>query len=281
MRYYSWILIAIFMLCASAALAQDAGDPLGPGQPGETPDRKVITGSITQVDAAHQSYTIALRLKVDDPNTPGKVPDELAQKAAQLSDELKQAEKNGNEQRAARLRRLIAELLCWREVQRTITPADRVILVGTRRVPMKALAAGMRVGLALRVEAALPDGQVPPNATLIGDVAILNGLETKTFVRRQGVMPNKPVTFLHVVGYVVNTQPLTVRVQNALIKVDVAPQFNALQNVAITAKELQPGQSVFAQVQLRNGAEVTRVNYINALFYEPKTPFPGGDNNVR
>lgn len=272
-----WLLIFILLLTTGATLAQ------GPGRgDGDRPrDTQVLTGSVLEVNAAQRSFTIALRVKVSDANAPGKVPDELAQKAALLADELKQAESRNESRRAERLRRMIQELLSWREVQRTVTPADRVMLVGSRRVPMSTVAVGMRIGVPVRVEGTVDDGQVPPKATVIGDAAIFNGLENNTFVRRQGLMPGKnPVTFLQVVGVVTATAPLTLRVEDATIQLEVPAQFQARQNVPIGPKDVQPGLPLFAEVHLRKETEIVGIRYINVLFFKPDTPLPAEATGV-
>ncbi len=269
-----WIFLGLLLL-AGTALAQ------GPGRGDRPRDTQVLTGNVLEVNAAQRSFTIALRVKANDPNAPGKVPDELAQKAAQLSDELKQAEAKKETRRVERLRRLIQELLCWREVQRTVTPADKVMLVGSRRVPLSTLAVGMRIGVPVRVEGEVADDLVPAKASVIGDIAILNGLENVTSVRRQGLMPGKkPVTFLQVVGIVTATAPLTLRIATDSMVLDVPTHFMARQNVPIGPQEIQPGLRLFAEVQLRKETEIVGIRYINVLFFKPDTPLPAEATGV-
>ncbi|HOF87609.1 MAG TPA: hypothetical protein PLZ36_05825 [Armatimonadota bacterium] len=276
MKTLRW-LTPLLILLAGMTLAQRPGP--GPGnEPRRAPDgTQVVKGSILDVDLTQRSVRIALHLKVTDPNAPGNVPDELAQKAAVLQREMRQAEQQGENLRVQRLQRLIRELLSWREVHHVITAQDPVKLIGSRRVALATITPGMHVGLPVRVEGDAPEGQVPAAATLIGDVIILPDDDTDT-ARIQGRAPGREkITYMHLVGIVTAVNPLTVKVKDTTVTIKAEPQFSARQSVPITAKDLQPGLPLFAQVQLRNETEIVRLNSINVLFFQPKTPLPPPD----
>jgi len=269
----SYWLIWLLILLASVTLAQ---------RPGEGPRRgpdgaQTVRGSIVEVNLGQRYVKIALQVKVTDPDAPGKVPDELAQKAAVLQREMRQAEQQGEKLRVQRLQRLIVELLSWREVPYTITAQDPVKLTGSRRVPLSTITAGMSIGLPVRVEGDVREGEVPAKATLIGDVFIL-GDDAQETVRVQGRSPGREkTTYLHLVGTVTGVNPLTVKVKDTTVTIQAEPQFFARQSAPITAKDLQPGLPLFAQVQLRNETEVARLLSINVLFFQTKTPLPPMD----
>lgn len=276
-----WLVLAYIFL-AGAALAQlPAPTPDQPANPG---DGRVVLGTILDVNLAQQSIKIAVNIKVSNPDVPGNMPDRMAKAAALLTERMKEAQQQGKTERVQRLQRQITELRCWRQIERVVTPADHVQLVGSRQVPLGTIAVGMRVSLPVRVVGAAQDGQVPAKATLIGDVAIMNGLEDATGTRLQGTSqpdsPDHAVAYMQITGYVVNLNPLTLRVKDALLHQDATvqvatqPQFAARQNIPVTAKDLRPGQLLFADVQVRNETDIVRIRYLNILFFKPEVPLP-------
>lgn len=268
-----WLSCICICYLLGAALAQGA-DLFTGNEPATGADEKVLTGYLQEVNLAQRQITVALRVRVTDPNAPGKVPDEFARQAALLQQRLTQAEKDGNTLYAQELRGMIRKLLCWRELVQPITTATGTRLIGTRPVPLTTIVVGMRVLVPVAVTGEMKDGQLPAQGVMVGDARILDGQERNTGFRIQGISPQSKQTFLQVVGQVASLNPLTLRVDNATIQVETKPQFSALQNGPITAKDLQPGLRLFAVVRMKSETEIERIPLVDFLFYQPATPIP-------
>jgi hypothetical protein len=236
----------------------------------------MVSGRIVEINREQRTLRIAVLVQVSDPNAAGKVPDELAQKAAALAQEADRAAAEGKAVRAQMLRQQVAKLLSWREVETTITPdADRVSVHALRRVAASTIKEGMRITFNARFDGMLTAEQMPARVTQTSDARILNNDEGTTFVRIVGKpMPQTNTTFLEVTGLVTGINPLVVSVNDTSIQVGDNERYSAQQITPIDGREVQPGQRIYAQVQLKNETTITRVHRVVIILMNYGNPLP-------
>jgi hypothetical protein len=240
------LILAIFA-ALTPALAQDAA--------------RSVFGTVGEVNAAaaKPSANLVLLTKVGNADAPGKIPDEMALRIADLEDRLKTIHARwGNPPRepeaarqAAHMKVTIDELKRWREMPTTI--GKEIPLESVTRQPMSKLTVGTRLRIMARAERPAGNGRLPDRMVLMRD-ALQVPEETPMVLR-----PGDSGRTYEFVGTVATLNPLVL--QDGALKVTVvAPaQLGFIQRKPATIAELLPGQKLRAVVRMKGEAEVQTV----------------------
>jgi hypothetical protein len=245
------------------ALSQD-GPKAAPG----TAYKRACPGRVLEVDQRRQQARLVLYLRVESPDAPGKIPDEMAQQAAHLTAQMQQLEQAGRAVDVARMRAHINELLRWREVELKVTAGDTTPLVTMRRLPISQLAIGDRLRLNVMVDGELSPQVWPTRGLLVKD-AMQIGNRIPYMVKRLPAPPRLRSTFFEMVGDVVNLNPLVMQVGQQTIQLQVSQQVGVLQQIPISVRDLQPGARVTAMVRMKGPLEIAEINRV--LVIPPNT----------
>lgn len=303
MRYQYSLLIALVMLLSTLVLAQPtpgtgsssastttAGGKIAPANPGITTGVRLY-GKVIDVKTTDNNKpkppltTAALKLYIiaDDPNAPGKVPDEMAQQSAELqkkADEI-EAEWKGRKEvmptrvtdYLRRLRQQASDLLRWRETDSTITSADvpAVPIEVIKRMTFAQLTVGQRLHIVGRIggdkgnpgrttPTPMPAPAIPESVMLIRDASVVSA---DTPLQVQLTQPTTTagggqyrVAYYDITGDIVSVDPLILQVNTKdaavaqKIQVTTSRQFAVLQRVPLAITDLQPGAKISAIVTL-------------------------------
>jgi len=301
MRYRYSILIALVVMLSALALAQPmpgAGsssaatsitgvktDPVNPATTtGVHLYGKVIDVKTTDNNKPKPALTTAtlkLYIIADDPNAPGKVPDEMAQQAAEMQ---KRADKLEADLKAKsdtiparysdylrRMRQSASDLLRWRETDGAITSADvpAVPIEITKRINFADLTVGQRLHVVGRIggdrgnpgrSTPTPAPAIPDSVMLIRD-ALVVGTDVALQVQLTQPAPQAGgiayrVAYYDITGDISSVDPLVLQV-NAKdaavaqkVQINVSRQFAVLQRVPLAITDLQPGAKISATVTL-------------------------------
>lgn len=325
MKYQLWIMLILCVVLSTFALAQrpeGAGknDSInaGPHLYGKITDNKTIVNA-NKYKAPVTTVTMKLFIQTEDPNVPGKVPDEMAQQAAQLQ---KQADDMEAEWKTRdvpmplkviesirKMRQFAADLLRWRETEETITSIDNplVPIETVKRLPFAQLILGQRLRIVGRYEANTTKAggvdatniAIPDSVTVIRDANVVsNDVPLKIQLTQSGATPGSApgtaprIMFYEIVGDVISVDPLVLQVnakdQAVAQKVQVitARQYGVVQRLPLAINELQPGQKIRAKVTMNpaNKLDVISIQQIIVLASAGiegiNISFPG-DNNDR
>ncbi len=288
MKYQNMILIALVLMLSALVQAQPApgtGGKFDPAKPGITTAGQLY-GKVVDVKTTDNNKpkppltTAALKLFIiaDDPNAPGKVPDEMAQQSAELqkkADEMEAEWKGRKEAIPAklteylrRLRQQAVDLLRWRETDATITSADvpAVPIEVIKRMTFAELTVGQRLHIVGRLGGAergnpgRPTPAIPESVTIIRDANVV-GADVALQVQLTQPMTQTGgnayrVAFYDITGDIVSVEPLMLQV-NAKdaavaqkIQVTTSRQFAVLQRVPLAITDLQPGAKISVIVTL-------------------------------
>ncbi len=301
MRYQLWIMMILCVVFSTFALAQrpegagkndanNAGDHLY----GKIVDNKA-TANANNSKAPITTVTLKLLIQAENPNAPGKVPDEMAQQAAQLQ---KQADDLETEWRTRnvpmpqkvlesirKMRQFAGDMLRWRESEETITSIDNplVPIEAVKRLPFAQLILGQRLRIAGRFEAnTTPAGRadpativLPDSVTVIRDANVVsNDVPLKVQLTQSDATPRTaPRVFCEIVGDVVSIDPLVLQVNakdqpvEQKVKVITSRQYGVVQRLPLAITELQPGQKIRAKVTMNpaNKLDVLSIQQITVL----------------
>ncbi|MHB9134484.1 MAG: hypothetical protein ACYDBB_25715 [Armatimonadota bacterium] len=265
MKYRSILLLLVLLLIAAVAplMAQKGRDTTSRGHDSRLP--QVLNGTVLSVDLGKQQITLAFYKHVSSPDAPGKVPDEMAQKAATLIANAKRLERDGKTDDAQRQRRIAAELLSWREIQQVITGSQRIPVTGLRIGPISQIEKGAMIRVEVVAEGTVSRDQLPQRVVLFRDAEQV-GEQIPAKVIRQQADPKANRTFLMLIGQVTDIQPLKLKVNGQSVQVDTPQHLRYLYRVPITARDIQPGQRVTAIVQMRNETAIENVKRLTVLF---------------
>ncbi|MEI7834059.1 MAG: hypothetical protein WCJ56_12790 [bacterium] len=297
MRHLYLILIALAMLLSTLVQAQPmpgtgsssasttaAGGKIDPVNPATTTGVRLY-GKVVDVKTTDNNKpkppltTVSLKLFIfaDDPNAPGKVPDEMVQQAAELqkrADKLEADLKVKGDQPARyseylrRMRQSASDLLRWRETDGAITSADvpAVPIEITRRINFADLAVGQRLHIVGRIGdrgnpgRPTPAPAIPDSVMLIRD-ALVVGTDVALQVQLTQPAPQAGgiayrVAYYDITGDISSVDPLVLQV-NAKdaavaqkVQINVSRQFAVLQRVPLAITDLLPGAKISATVTL-------------------------------
>lgn len=268
------VLICLTGVTALSALAQRGGPPPGGDGRHRPPDNQ-LSGRVLKVQNQGKQIVIGFYVLFPSPDAPGKAPDRFAEQAAKLLRQANDFERNGDKRNAARAREVAEKLMCWREVERTITPAaDRIPIFGIQRSPVTAIPKGALVRLTGSVEGDAPAGKLPDRLALTSDIFKLDTPEPATYARTSP-SPLPPImrrTFFAVRGVVTSVAPFTVSAGNQSIQIDVPPHARFIQLAPIEPREIQAGHFVRATVRLVNGTEIAAIERLVIFPEEPQGP---------
>lgn len=225
--------------------------------------RNFAPGRVLTVDAARQQVTLALYVKGAGPEAPGKVPDDMARQAAKLSQQADRLERQGKTAMARNIRNLIDELLCWREVEESVT-AGNLRLLGVRRVALSQIAAGDMVATEVSITGDLPEGG-PIRAALAKDIILVTP-STPPYLRVLDGDRRVRLAFIKLAGRVTDTSPLTLEASGRAVEIEPSPEFGFIRYATISVREIQPGQRVIARGTPRgNGMQAQDIRALIVL----------------
>jgi len=226
-------------------------------------DTRSLPGRVLAVNRG-QTAELALYFLGPGPDAPGKVPDEMARQAASLQELADQLKKQGRDDKANQLLEHVRKLLCWRELNYTITDWAQTPISGVRNTSLAQLKKGDRVLLAVKVEGNPPPDRVPARAELNRDVEQLSP-GTDDAIKRMQDPGEKRRVFFEIAGEVTETQPLTVRSGKTTVQIDTADQYRYLQRILLTPRDLRAGNRIQATALLGAGPQVRAIRQINVL----------------
>ncbi len=239
-----------------------------------------LQGKLLGVDTSQQTITVELYAQAPNPDAPGKVPDEIAQRIAEMSARVNELGRHkGRRQLLQQLNNWIAKAQCWREIEYTIIADDHVPVVGVKRLPLAMATQNARVRCSAFVEGVLPDGQLPGIVILNSNLRQV-GVHTAERLTRLPPPTRRTVrTFFELVGEVTNTSPLTVQVNGQSVVVNQNPKAAHLfvQQRPVTFVDLHPGDDIFVRAQMASWSQVTKINRLFLVYDGSKLPIPGED----
>jgi|GEM_PF-2337555 len=248
------IVLAILMgIGLPPALAQRGGD-----------DTRTLPGRVLAVNARAQTAELALYFLGPGPDAPGKVPDEMARQAANLKELADQLKKQGRDDKANQLMEHVRKLLCWRELNYTVTDWAQIPIFSARNTTLDQIKKGDRVLLAVKVEGNPPPERVPERAELNRDVEQLSPQAEESIKRMQDPGEKRRV-FFEIAGEVTETKPLTVRSGKTTVRIDTADRYRYLQRVVLAPRDLRAGNRIQAVALLAAGPRVRAIRQINVL----------------
>ena len=262
------IILAVLPVNAQDGPATDNG-PLPPGN-------RPVTGKIVAVDPAQRMVRLVLFMRVPRSDAPGRVPAEMAQQAASLSEQATLLEQQGRRNGAERFRRQIEELLCWREIDQVMTNVDAGAIIGIRRATFDELSKGMHLRCVAGVNGRVPPGAIPERMTLAKDALQAPGHPLPVIRRVNGEL-NLPRTFFELVGDVTDTNPLILQIGDRSVQVDLPPEYGFLQVVPQEVRDLHPGTRVLARLVFNPATRTHLVKRLAVMLYRAETPFAADD----
>ncbi|HEX2948101.1 MAG TPA: hypothetical protein VHV83_00785 [Armatimonadota bacterium] len=271
MRAFFWTLL-VMMICiiAMPVVAQQANDP--PPRPRADGNRpKQLIGRMVEVKNDHAR--LALYVKVDTPDVPGKIPDQMAARAASLENLANQLERKGNMDAAQRNRNLAYELRCWREVEASI--GQNVPVVGVSRASIDGAQTGTHIAMEVSVQGVADVANFPDHATLMNDARqVAPRIKNYLVLLGRGAQDSK--TFFRLVGDLSSVNPLTMTVNGKDIIIDNPRNFEYWQVTPMKMQDVNVNQRIVARVrQTDDGLAIGQVMHV--IVTETDSPLDIGD----
>lgn len=226
-------------------------------------DTRALQGRVLTVNARAQTAELALYFLAPSSDAPGKVPDEMARQAASLQALADQLKKQGKNDKADQLLEHVNKLLCWRELNYTVTNWAQTPIFGVRTAALNQIAKGDNVLLTVEVEGNPPPDRVPDRATLARDVEQL--AQADDHIKRMPDPGSRRRVFFEIAGEVTGTAPLTVHSENTTVQIDGTDRYRYIQRVPLTPRDIRAGNRISALAQLAAGPQVRAVRQINVL----------------
>jgi hypothetical protein len=234
------------------------------GPKGDAGGARAMPGRVLAVNTRAQTAELALYFLAPGPDAPGKMPDEMARQAASLKALADQLRKQGREDKANQLMSHVKKLLCWRELNYSVTNWAQTPIFGVRNTSLDQIMKGDKVLLAVKVEGnPLPEG-VPASAELNRDVEQL-APDANDAIKRMQDPGNRRRVFFEIRGEVTDTKPLTVRSGNTTVQIDTPDRYRYLQRAPLTPRDIRAGNRIQALVLLGAGPRVSAIRQINVL----------------
>ncbi|HEY3378783.1 MAG TPA: hypothetical protein VGL77_14950 [Armatimonadota bacterium] len=273
-----WIGLLLVCLTAMPVLAQRQDPAMA----------KSVTGKILTVDVAKGEFTVGYLIQVDNPDAPGKMPDDMAQQATTLADQAAQldaqvaqmeeratsleqagaterakrtrAEQQDRMKRAAQVRQQVEQCRRWRLTERVVTATTPIF--GNDRLTLAQVPVGTRLMMMVSVEGTVADSTTLPTTVTLNSDPTEAGKTTAPPFRQFPVVKGTGKTFYTLTGTVVTADPLVLDVNGNHIQIDNPAHRVFLKQKRLTCAELQPGWRVFSRVQLNATFEIQAVLHI-------------------
>jgi hypothetical protein len=274
------LLLTVFTLPGTAQLPVPGGPPPPPPLPTALFGRVLSVSEIYKNGAPIQQANLALLVRADTPDAPGKVPDDMAQQAAQMrtmADDMEHPYKDAKRpippdvaDKARRLRDMATELLRWRQIDRTIDSTTAPPIEGVQRVPLDDVPIGIRVHVFARATKPVPPGQIPTDHLLVTKDVVHVSPGTATLLRRQTDVSGRN-TFFELVGDVVKANPLTIvvganadagagAVQNGLkLEFETPEHLGLIERIPQVVSDLFPGERFSAAVKMKSALDLDTI----------------------
>ena len=200
---------------------------------------------------------------VADVNASGNIPDDLAQMAASLADQANTLEKQGQTDKAQRMRQQVEECRHWRAVEMTINTAE-VAVVGISSLSLEEAPKGASIWMMGSVDGKVAEGVVPSSVNLIHDGFLLAAVRP-SFCRQLPNVQGAGKTFLQFIGVVTGTHPLRLDINGASVQVDNPLNKQLYQREKLSIDALHPGERVRVRASLTNETQIGKFSRVVVL----------------
>lgn len=269
MKFSVWSLyIVLLCTCSLASLAQRP--PRAPiAGAGDKPFPRMLTGKILLVDRAKNEVKVSLVTIAKSPDMPGKVPTEVEQQAARLSDMADQQEAKGNKEMANNLREKAKQLRCLRVVEQTVK--STVPITGIRDASLSEAQPGILLNVTVSVTGDVAEDTTPTTASL-ASFAWQEMANKPQMCRHMRRFFDKNKNLFQMIGEVVSANPLVLSVNGTKVTIDNPSNHKFRKEDKLTIRDIKADQPILCPVTLDDDGGIKHIDKLIVMFTLPTRP---------